>query len=589
MKHHLDRPKEIVAALLQQARGPCQSPAQTEVDVEPLSGGNTAEVVGLATVTQRWVVKAANDPKVVQEARVLQSFVADERLPAELRRAMVRVVAIQDDPPSYLMELLPAGDGWRSLQDRSFPADRQAPDTPTDLHRGVDRILDVLYGGYKAAADRRLMPSLFEDGVERIAERMSAAGKADGRFDPGKPLTVQGKPLMPLAAMLESMQVRRATLGTWLAPFVTRVHGDSNAGNLILKLDSTGVELKLIDVKAWESGGDWVFDMAKLVHHLIVTLPIEQPRPGTPAPWIVCTEREGTVVIDHGFHVPPDIEALATHVIDRSAAFAQAMGDAHWRQRFELYMASCLLGLPFGRLSSSRRPNANAALMLYAEGMRWLQRVVDRLPADGPPPAALAAATPSSQKLMPPAPLAEARATVMSLAPQAVQALDRRGFELIQWQPPRPNSRGKPAEISLEYEARLATQDESGLASLRAALAVSDGRNVGDALLPRDARIGDLRVHRLPRAPGAQSVDHYYEARGGRPQRLLIPRMLSLRARVAARGSFMTWASTEDPAQRPLNLELPFAVVEAGAGVIARNEFNWIDDPDAAIADWLVH
>jgi hypothetical protein len=408
MKNHLDRPNRIVAALLEQVRcqrGPDHS--QLDVDFAPLSGGNTADIVGVATVTQRWVVKAANDPKVVQEARALQAFAADERLPAELRRAMVRVVAIQDDPPSYVMELLPAADGWRSLQDRSFPVDGRAPDTHTDLHRGVDRILDVLYGGYKAAADRRLMPSLFEDGPERIAERMSAAVSADGRFDSAKPLTVQGIALMSLSAMLQSMQVHRATLGTWLAPFVTRVHGDSNSGNLILKLDPTGVEVKFIDVKAWESGGDWAFDIAKLVHHLIVTLPIERPRPSTPAPWIVCTERDGAVVIDHGFHVPADVEALATHVIERSGAFALAMGDVDWRQRFELYMASCLLGLPAGRLSSRRKPNASAALMLYAEGMRWLQRVVDRLPADGPAPASPAAATPSSKTLAPPVELAE--------------------------------------------------------------------------------------------------------------------------------------------------------------------------------------
>lgn len=589
MTAKLSNPYTIVSALLAKTGGPFGTGhALPQFTVKPLTGGNTADLVGVVTWTHTAVVKAANDDKVLDEAQRMLETAHDLRLPEALRKSVPKLLATGTSPASILMEHFDEKDGYISLQDRAFPVNGRSPDSLTELQRGVFCVLDLFFHGYKASANHRLMPNQWADGVDRIAERMASANAVDERFDMELPLWVNGAPLTSLADMLRTMDKYRAVLGTWSARFVTWVHGDPNMGNIIVRFDPGTVEVKLIDPKAWGTG-DWVFDMAKMVHHLGVTLPVERPLPGAVRPAASFARRDGIAVIDHQFEVPMDIDVLMQGILDRAESFAQSMGDSHWRARFDLYMASCLLGVVVGRLGSGRAPNVDAALILYAEGMRWLQKVIDRLPVDAPPamPGGLATGLEATDLPDPvPATLAQARAKVLALVPGATQALDRRGFQLVTWSPPRPNSRNKDAEISLEHEARLAPRDPASLSALRGALQVAATGGAAQAqLLPGDARFGSLRVLRHARAAGAQSVDHYYEASAASPSGNLIPRMLTLRERVAAKGGFMTWGQSDDATKRPLNLELPAVVLDADAGVLARLEFNWIDVPALALAD----
>ena len=184
-------------------------------------------------------------------------------------------------------------------------------------------------------------------------------------------------------------------------------------------------------------------------------------------------------------------------------------------------MASNLLGLPAGRLGR----NPDAALALYGEGMRWLARFCQRLGDGGrrihPP---VEVAEPGDVE---PASIRGAREAVKARVPGARETFDRRGFRLLQWESPRGNEDGKPYELSLEHEARLTPSSEAGLAELQRALGLSDGRAVGEFLLPGDETHRGLRVTRDPRESGPQSIDRYWEL-DAVPRQRLIPRMLSL-------------------------------------------------------------
>ena len=382
MNRNLDKPKQIIASLLQQASGgPKFGQGQPDIEYSPLHGGYTASLVGVATVTQRVVVKSDDNDNVVSQAQALQQAASDERLPKDLRDAFPKVLATQQQPSAYMMEHFDHALGYLSLADAAFPSDGRQATSLTELQRPVSRFLDLAFGGYKGSANRRLMPNLWADSVDRITDRLVLAEAADARLSLNQPLWLNDVPLPSLADMLRALDKHRALLGTWSAHFVTWVHGDPNAGNIIFKAEPTGVAVKLIDVKDWGTG-DWVFDIAKVAHHLLVTLPIERPRPDAIRPVARFEHRGDAAGIDYRFDVPMDIEVLVQGILERTESFALSMGDTHWRARFDLYMASCLLSVALGRLSDSRRPCISAILMLYAEGLRWLQRVVDRLPAE---------------------------------------------------------------------------------------------------------------------------------------------------------------------------------------------------------------
>jgi aminoglycoside phosphotransferase (APT) family kinase protein len=62
--------------------------------------------------------------------------------------------------------------------------------------------------------------------------------------------------------------------------FQTAVHGDSHPANIIIRLEPAGkgeyrTEIRLIDPRGWHLG-DYVFDLAKLAHYLILVGPVER-------------------------------------------------------------------------------------------------------------------------------------------------------------------------------------------------------------------------------------------------------------------------------------------------------------------------
>jgi hypothetical protein len=172
--------------------------------------------------------------------------------------------------------------------------------------------------------------------------------------------------------------------------------------------------------------------------------------------------------------------------------------------------------------------------------------------------------------------LAAAWARVRETIASAEPNLDRRGFRLLHWPPIRPNPAGKPIELSLEHEARLRADHPAAIADLVGHL----DRVEGNEIHIGDPRIDDLVVRRVARAPGAQSVDRYWDvSRGG-----FAAAQASLRQRIRT-SKFMTWSGGDADAAAVFNLELPLVAL-GRAGVVARLEFNWIDDRAATFAEF---
>lgn len=568
---------EIAADLAQQAMASGYPLERLLVDSQRLGGGNTAEMVALITARTPFILKYdSRDEKLQREGSFMRAINRDTKLPDRFRSAWPIVYAIRECPPfAYLMEYFPAEDGWRSLEDLLYPGERKGQPTKSQATRHMDAALDTLFSGYEATRVERLLPSIGEDYVARIRQRLQAAANADDRFA-SRALVINGEVLEPWETYLRQLGANSSHLDRINAPFSTITHGDPNPGNIMLRTDSSSIEIKLIDPKDWQRG-DYLFDIAKITHFLEGTGPVEKPHTGVPVT-VVYSDQGEFADIRYSLVRPDWTESLVEACLDRGGQFAADHGDVHWRARYELGMASNLLGLPDGRLKKGR---PDAALALYAEGLLHLRAFCARLQpfyAGSSPMLARAAA-----EIVEPADIANARAHIRASAPNVTEVADHRGFQLLEWESARPNDRGKPSQLSFEHEARLLPRSDSGLEALQHALAHAiTGQSAARALLPDDARFGDMTVSRFERAPGAQSVDHYWEAIDSPAALRIIPRMMSLRERIKG-SDFMTWDGAGT--MRPLNFELP-QVALGEAGILARLEFNWIDTMETALDEF---
>jgi hypothetical protein len=179
----------------------------------------------------------------------------------------------------------------------------------------------------------------------------------------------------------------------------------------------------------------------------------------------------------------------------------------------------------------------------------------------------------------PPA-LLQLRAQVAKLVPEATEIYDRRGFKMQHWSSPR--TARKPIELSLEYEARLQPRVAGTAEPLLTALTKSENRPLKEQILPNDIDFGDLRVRAYARPPGPQSIDLYYDATNDGRACSLIARQVTIRERLSGQ-SLMTWSNGDD-GLLALNLELPFIPI-GSSGLIARLEFNWLDNVNASLQE----
>lgn len=360
--------QQIAAELVKEALASGMPLQATELTDNPLKGGNTAEFVGILSLRAPFVLKMDNaSKKLANEGLAIRTIKNNTNLSQNFRDAWPMVYAVRTQPPyAYLMEVFPKEDGWISLEDRLFPVGKVQTLEHNQVSMLINGVLDILLDGYQGSLDRRYHPSLIEDYVNRIIERLKKTANEDARFA-SKGIMVNGEQLQPWEKYVELLSQNSAYLAKISAPFTTVVHGDPNPGNLMLRVTDTRVELKLIDPKEWISG-DYLFDICKITHFLEGTGPAEKPADGVPVK-ASFTSEEKQNQLTYVINQPSWTVTLVNACQERTKDFAAKHGDRYWEKRYKLGMAANLLGLPLNRLDKGRE---DSALILYGEGLKWL-------------------------------------------------------------------------------------------------------------------------------------------------------------------------------------------------------------------------
>lgn len=277
--------KEIMIDLLAQALATSGVRDNAEWEVaDQFSSGNTAEWVGRLDLTIPCVLKLDKVHKLVEEALVLREARERRDLPEPFRACLPRIYAIRDTPPlfAYLMERFPkppfAGFDELLFTDVA-DGDGPPPDIGTLAGRLTNRLLDLLLAAYRGSRNARLRPSISADYVDRIRGRLVAAAEVDETFL-SRPVHSEAhdRTYRPWQDYLRALTDARSKIEALAPPFTTFVHGDPNPENVLGHVELAGVHLRFIDVKEWHNG-DYLFDIAKYLHYLIVTGPVEKLSP----------------------------------------------------------------------------------------------------------------------------------------------------------------------------------------------------------------------------------------------------------------------------------------------------------------------
>jgi hypothetical protein len=334
----------------------------TRVTPERLAEGNTAQIVARIHMPLSFVFKLDDSSELIEEARLMLRFREDHNLPATFRECFPQVFALKDDdkPFAYLMEDFAPEDGYESLSRRLFRSQPRDVLPAASLHL-INEVLDAVFEGYAQSANRRLLPNISADYLDRIRERLSEAADLNEAFQSAA-LTINGVELLPWGEQLDQIAAMEEKLRQVSPPFLCAVHGDPNPENIMLKIEGERVTVKLIDPKAWERG-DYLFDLTKIAHYLWATGPVEHASGGRidpPKGLVVCysIERADWLI------------RIVELIHERALKFAEMHNDtSRVDLRWELGMASNLLGLPPGRWKSKKHDEAR---IYYAEGMLWL-------------------------------------------------------------------------------------------------------------------------------------------------------------------------------------------------------------------------
>lgn len=358
----------IVNALLREAySNGLPGEARVESQYTRPRSGSTAEHVLTITSRINCVFKCDSERKLAEEVAMLRALKSRADLPERFRNRFPFIYASKtdDSPYAYLMESF---DGYTGLEQILFGNCRFPEEgAEADVFRIVTSILDCLFEAYKFSLKRLRKPNIDEIYLKRIRDMLRAV-RQDKEFDQilAKESVVNDVPYEKYESYINFLS---PTIQDYEPSFTTFVHGDPNPENILVKVDTHTVDVKFIDVKEW-GDGDYLFDIAKIIHYLLVTGPAE--RLGTRVQVNKHFRPDGVVELRYSLPSSAVIDRVVKMVEKRTEQLAEEFGDKMWRQRYALAMASNLLGLPFGRVRTDKR---ESALILYAEGLRWLKEV----------------------------------------------------------------------------------------------------------------------------------------------------------------------------------------------------------------------
>ncbi len=345
-------------------------------EARPVSEGSSAEIVARIRMALRFIFKVDSTQKLVHEAQTIQRIRSDLHLPQTFRDRFPRVYALrhQATPYAYLMEEFAAEDGFRSLAQELF--DSRLVDEALEIQGRylLKEVLAAMLEGYSNSVNRRKRITLWgEEYLGRIDDRLKAAAEISPCFE-ARPVIVNGKSLRAWSEYLRMFEDNRHKIDALAPPFTTVVIGDPNPENVLLRyltgVDlSTSVDVRFIDPKDWGEG-DYVFDLAKLAHYIHATGPTER-LPGKQVSWQLTDK--GSLIIDYTLPRGVWIENLTNLVRENVITIGGVLGDtSRAKLRFDLAMSANLLGLPLNRWS--KKNLRDEALVLYAEGLLWLEK-----------------------------------------------------------------------------------------------------------------------------------------------------------------------------------------------------------------------
>lgn len=335
-------------------------------EVRGFAAGRTA--MGVARVHARlsFVVKVDTSPSLVDEAHLLLRMSTDRSLPESTRRAFPAVYAIDDEGPiyGYLMEDL---DDYAPIHLSLGAEDGSAGALIAGFWSSV------LEPAYRSTRQSRLAHDLWEDYFGRGLARLHAAASVGALPAGDAPLAValDGETVEFPEGWASEIESVRSTLAASSPGFSTWVHGDPNPENAMWAATESGPTFRALDPKDWWSG-DYLHDVAKLGHYVVVTHPIES---GAAQP--VQARDAGLTVLSE--------DALAAgrrterDLLDRVALFAEEVGDRAWRLRYDLGFAANLLSIagPRAMKAEERGPaQRDLADFALAYGLVTLRRAV---------------------------------------------------------------------------------------------------------------------------------------------------------------------------------------------------------------------
>lgn len=331
-------------------------------ELDKFSAGHTAMLVARVRTSLSFVVKVDRSADLVAEAHLLRRLGSDPVLPVVTRHAFPRIYGIDHEGPiyGYLMEDLAAFTPLSTCL---------SEDRPGALRRVVEVWREVLEPAYRATRSTRLSPNVREDYFHRARSRLDQAVGRGLLPSPTVPFNLAWRSnQLELADGWGNVMDRASDLlGKVVPPFSTFVHGDPNPENILWRDDAQGgCEFRLIDPKLWLSG-DYLFDVAKIAHYVMVTAPLAQnggaAQLSFDGPVSSLTYSRDTIEYDDRWLLA-EVEPFANDSI--------APDCPDWQIRYQLAVAANLLGIAAPRL---QRDESVLGLTAFAEGLRMLMEL----------------------------------------------------------------------------------------------------------------------------------------------------------------------------------------------------------------------
>ncbi len=362
--------KRVVIRLLEKAyRNGFPSSLKIQPGIEPLAGGMTAKHVFVLGSEISCVAKVDNSERLAGETKKLLTIRGSRFFPTKFADCYPRVYAAKlDSPPyAYIMEHFNCPP-FVALSEWIFK--REEPEAGEAVRRVLSIILDV----YTCTLDRTLRPNLETTCANRIIDRLEAAASLDDRFkrllDEG--VIFRGRTYSSPRGYVDQIRKRANDLAP---PFVGFVHGDAHPGNILVH-PKDQQHIKFLDVNEWHAG-DYIWDVAKLLHYLMVTGPTEERVKGD-SPMLDLDQ--GAPRLSYRLVVPKKVKSALDASMNEIGKFAMAQGDINWRKRLELSLATNLFGVIPGRIKSGR---VSSAIVHFGEGLCHLAQFASTVSSTG--------------------------------------------------------------------------------------------------------------------------------------------------------------------------------------------------------------